>query len=82
MVFWKDIAVPITRKEVHIRAISAGAKGRRFNSFIKTYGDVPVVHINEQTGKWEEVVNTRGRAYGARNRLKHRSTKRELLAQI
>jgi hypothetical protein len=82
MVFWKDVAVPITRKEVHIRAISAGAKGRRRNAFIKTYGDVPVVHINEQTGKWEEVVNTRGRAYAARNRKAFRPSKRELLAQI
>jgi hypothetical protein len=65
MVIWKDIAVPIIEKQVHIRALT-GAKSRRRFSFIKTFGDVPVANINEITGKLEPVVNNRGRAYAAR----------------
>ncbi len=36
------------------------------------YGDVPVVRYNEITRKFEEVVNPRGNAYGARRRMRYR----------
>jgi hypothetical protein len=68
MVFWKDVAVPIFHKCWHIHKIG----GKSHRDFTKDCGDVPVVHINEITGKWEEVVNTRGRAYAARKRLAYR----------
>lgn len=74
MVIWKDIAVPIVEKQVHVRALH-GAKARRRCSFIKTYGDVPVARINEITGKLEDVVNNRGRAYAARRRKAYRNRK-------
>lgn len=36
------------------------------------YGDVPVVRLNEITGKLEAVDNPRGNAYGARHRQSYR----------
>ena len=63
MVIWKDVGVVINEKQVHIRKIG----GRLFNSFIKTYGDIPVVIFGD-AGKVIDVVNTRGRAYAARRR--------------
>lgn len=39
----------------------------------KFYGDVPIVRRNDQTGKFEEVINTRGNGYAGRHRKKHRS---------
>lgn len=38
----------------------------------KDYGDVPVVRYNEITRKFEDVVNPRGNAYGARRRMRYR----------
>lgn len=71
MIIWRDIPVKIKEKQSHIKKIG----GRLYNSFIVTYGDIPVVNINEITGQMEEVVNTRGRAYAARRRLSYRSKK-------
>lgn len=39
---------------------------------IKFLGDVPICRYNEETKKFEEVVNPRGNAYAARYRLKYR----------
>jgi hypothetical protein len=71
MVIWKTIGVAIRHKCLYIKKIG----GRLFNAFCDDCGDIPVARINETTGKVEEVVNTRGRAYAARNRLKHRKRK-------
>lgn len=38
----------------------------------KEYGDIPCIRYNEITGKFEPVVNPRGNAYAARNRIKYR----------
>lgn len=43
-------------------------------------GDVPVARYNTQTKQWERVVNKRGRAYGARNRLMHREKSKQLVS--
>lgn len=64
MVIWKDISVKIRTKMKHIRKVG----GRVYNSFIVTYGDVPMGRFNEITQKFEECVNHRGRAYAARKR--------------
>lgn len=71
MVIWKDVPVLIRHKAAHIRKIG----GRIRRSFIVDYGDIPVARFNEVTGKIEEVVNTRGRSYAARNRLKYKRAK-------
>lgn len=80
VVIWKDINVPIVHKMWHIRHIG----GRLRKSFIKDYGDVPVVRFNPETDAFEDVVNTRGRAYAARKRLMYRKkdvgTKRSQLS--
>lgn len=68
MIISKIVDVVIRHKCDHIKKIG----GRRYRSFVLDYGDIPVAHINEVTGKVEDVVNTRGRAYGARNRLQYR----------
>lgn len=47
----------------HVRKIG----GKCYRSFILDYGDVPVGRWNEITGRMEEVVNTRGKAYATRN---------------
>lgn len=38
----------------------------------KYLGDIPVVRYNEITKTFENVVNTRGRGYGGRTRIKYR----------
>jgi len=68
MIIWKDIPVIIKHKVAHVRKLG----GRIRKSIIKDYGDIPVANINEVTGKFEEVVNTRGNAYAARKRLSYR----------
>lgn len=68
MVIWRDIAVPIFHKCWHVRKIGGDAR----HGFIRDCGDIPVVVFNEITKKIEVVVNTRGRAYGARKRLMYR----------
>jgi hypothetical protein len=68
MVIWQDINVVIEEKQVHVRRIG----GRAYRSFIRTCGDVPVVRFNAITGKAEDVVNNRGRAYAARRRRSYR----------
>lgn len=44
--------------------------------FILDNGDVPVVTLNEITKVFEPVINLRGNAYAARNRLMYRKKKR------
>lgn len=68
-VFWWEIPVKIKAKEQHVRKIG----GRMYNSFIVTYGDVPMGRFNEITNEFEEVVNNRGKAYAARKRLMYRN---------
>ncbi len=72
MVIWKDIEVVIEVKEFHIRKIG----GRLRRSFVRTFGDVPVVRFNPITHHFEYVVNNRGRAYAARNRRSYRRIRR------
>jgi len=70
MEIYKDIAVPIVHKIWHIHDL-----GKRVHrDFTKDFGDVPVGRWNPETGKFEECVNLRGRAYAAR-RLKYRAKK-------
>jgi len=73
-VIWQDMPVPIINKETHVRKIG----GKTYRSFIKTFGDIPIVRINLITNKWEPVVNYRGKAYAARKRLKYRKKKKVL----
>lgn len=68
VVFYRDVLVPIVRKEFIIRKVG----GRTFHKFINSFGDLPAANMNLTTGKMEEVVNTRGFGYAGRNRLKHR----------
>ena len=68
VVFWKTLPILFRDKIRHIRKIG----GRDYHSFIVDYGDVPGVNYNLITGKCEEVVNLRGRAYAARKRLKYK----------
>lgn len=72
MVIWRDIGVKVTHKIIHIKKIG----GKIYRSFIKDYGDIPVMHFNEITGRIEPVVNNRGRAYAARARQMYRRSKR------
>ena len=69
---WRDVPVPIVVKETHVRRVG----GRLRRGFVRTLGDVPVARHNGATGRFEEVVNLRGLAYGARKRLGHRRKKR------
>jgi hypothetical protein len=62
-VIWCDVPVKIKRKETILT--KSGIKRK----FIVGYGDVPVANYNVITDKIEEVVNNRGIAYAARNRL-------------
>lgn len=67
MVIYNDVCVPIIHKIWHIHKI-----GKRLHrDFTKDFGDIPVGNLNEITGKFEPCVNTRGRAYAARNRKKY-----------
>ena len=70
MIIWKDISV-IIRRKLSNRRKNLNAKNKR-RSFIDTYGEVPVVHFNPITKMFEDVVNPRGKAYAARNRLAYR----------
>ena len=49
-----------------VPVIYEDAKGDRY------YGEVPFVTLNNVTGRYEEVVNNRGNAYGARHRQSYR----------
>ena len=71
---FKTIPVPIIHKCAHVRKIG----GRLYYSFIKDYGEIPVVIL--EINKIIAVENTRGNAYAARKRLKYRKTKKQLLA--
>jgi hypothetical protein len=44
---------------------------------IRYLGDIPVAAFNKTTQKWEAVDNPRGRAYGARSRMKYRKRKKK-----
>ena len=72
MVIWKDINVRLRQKCIHVVMVGHNFRHRR--AFINTFGEVPVLRFNEITGKFEDVVNPRGRAYAARNRLKYRNS--------
>jgi hypothetical protein len=67
---YRDIAVPVVAKIVHIRKI--GGCLRR--AFVRTWGDLPIGTLNRITGKIMDVENPRGRAYAARNRASYRRT--------
>jgi hypothetical protein len=71
MIIWKDVNVPIRHKCWHVHEIG----GRLHRDFTNDYGDVPLAHYNEITKQLEDVVNTRGIAYGARNRQMYRAKK-------
>lgn len=72
LVIYRDIAVKYRAKEYHARKM--GGRSRR--AFANFYGDIPVFYHNDVTGKWEEVVNPRGRAYAARRRQQYRPNRR------
>jgi len=42
-------------------------------------GDIPIATYNENTKKFEHVVNNRGYGYASRRNLKFRKTKQELI---
>lgn len=67
-VIWKDVPVIIEHKCWHIHKIG----GTVHRDFTRDYGDVPMGRFNAITGKFEECVNTRGNAYGARKRKMYR----------
>ena len=75
MVFWKDVDVAIRHKCWHVHKIG----GRLHRDFTNDIGDVPVAHYNEITKCWEDVVNHRGIAYGARKRQMYRARPQEIL---
>ena len=68
-VIYHDTDVLISHKAYHCRKRG----GRLYRAFILDQGDLPVVRYDETTRKFEEVVNPRGLAYAARNRLKYRT---------
>lgn len=70
---YRDIAVPVVAKIVHIRKIG----GRLRRAFVRTWGDLPIGTLNRITGKIMDVENPRGRAYAARNRAAYRHAKSE-----
>ena len=74
---YRDIAVPVVAKIVHIRKIG----GRLRCAFVRTWGDLPIGTLNRITGKIMDVENPRGRAYAARNRAAYRRTNRTLKQQ-
>ncbi len=65
---YRDVAVPVVVKIVHIRKIG----GHRRRAFVRTWGDLPLATLNRVTGKLMAVENLRGRAYAARNRASYR----------
>jgi len=68
MTFYKTVDVIIEHKCWHIHKID----GIVHRDFTKDYGDIPTGRFNEITGRFEECVNRRGKAYAARNRKKFR----------
>jgi hypothetical protein len=73
MVIWRDVAVKVYHKFVHITKIG----GKVFNRFANDHGDVPVAHWNGETGTMEQVVNHRGRAYAMRKHDRYRRDRRK-----
>lgn len=72
MVIYEETDVPIISK---IWCVDK-AGGRLRRGIIESCGDVPVSSYNETTGQVEGVVNTRGRAYAARNSMVYRGRKK------
>jgi len=68
MNIYRDVPVKIMHKCWHIHKIN----GKVHRDFCNDYGDVPVCYVNQTTNKWEDVVNNRGNAYGARKRQMYR----------
>jgi len=68
IVMYVDVPVRIIHKCWHVHKIG----GKVHRDFTKDYGDIPVGRFNDISGKWENVVNSRGNAYGARKRLMYR----------
>ena len=70
MEIYRDVNVLYREKCRHARR-----KGNRLvnsSGFGIFAGDIPVGRVNEVTGKFEPVVNNRGRAYAARKRASYR----------
>jgi hypothetical protein len=74
MVIYRSVGVRIYAKMHHLRVNSARNIRHGVNrfAFIGDFGDLPVCRYHEITGKFEKVVNPRGRAYAARNRTRYR----------
>lgn len=64
----------LKRSRIKIKCLHK-RKGKWRKAFVLDLGDVPVIHYNEQTNKFEAVDNPRGNAYATRNRLKFRRKK-------
>jgi len=58
---YRDIAVPVVAKIVHIRKIGDACAAPS----VRTWGDLPIGTLNRITGKIMDVENLRGRAYAA-----------------
>jgi len=67
MVIYRSVAVRIYAKMHHLRVNNAANIRHGVNrfAFTRDFGDLPICRCNEITGKFEEVVNLRGRAYAA-----------------
>lgn len=76
---YADVNVPVICKSLHVRKPGhIHNPGKHVSrSFISDFGTLPVASWNEQTQKFEPVVNTRGVAYAARNRRKYRRKDRD-----
>lgn len=69
MVIYKTVPVVIKSKQPHVHKVC----GKLCRCTHKDYGDVPVGSLNGKN--FIPVVNRRGLAYAARNRLKFRNKK-------
>lgn len=68
MEIYRDTAVPIIHKIVHVHRKGQTGFTHAHRNFTKDFGEIPIGSFNEETQKFEPCVNTRGRAYAARNR--------------
>ena len=78
LTIWRNVPVNIKTKGRHITKLSHSLNPKKVKGgYYTDYGDIPYGQINEQTGQFEECVNPRGRAYAARNRVKHKKSKEQ-----
>lgn len=54
---------------------------KHYRCFQVLNGDIPIINLSKG-GKSTPVVNTRGLAYAARNRLKYKKNKKQILESI